>query len=105
MLVQLIYLLIKLSCVEEMKKNIHPDYHEIEVILTNGTSVKTRSTYGKKGDQIKLDVDYLTHPAWTGASSFLNQNAKGVASFNSKFGALSSIFGGSSSKPEESEDK
>lgn len=86
-----------------MKKDIHPDYHEIEVILTNGTSVKTRSTYGKKGAQIKLDVDYLTHPAWTGASSFLNKNARGVASFNSKFGALSGIFGGSDT--EESEDK
>ena len=24
-----------------MKKNIHPDYHEIEVVMTDGTKFKT----------------------------------------------------------------
>ena len=40
-----------------MKKNIHPDYHEIEVIMTDGSSFKTKSTWGKPGDKLKLEVD------------------------------------------------
>ncbi|MBR46243.1 MAG: 50S ribosomal protein L31, partial [Rhodospirillaceae bacterium] len=27
-----------------MKKDIHPDYHEINVVRTDGTTFKTRST-------------------------------------------------------------
>ena len=33
-----------------MKKDIHPDYHEITLVLTDGSEVTTRSTYGKAGD-------------------------------------------------------
>jgi hypothetical protein len=33
-----------------MKEGIHPDYHEITVMMTDGSSYKTRSTYGKAGD-------------------------------------------------------
>ena len=29
-----------------MKEGIHPDYHEITVVMTEGSSYKTRSTYG-----------------------------------------------------------
>ena len=31
-----------------MKKKIHPDYHEINVLMTDGSTFKTRSTWGKK---------------------------------------------------------
>ena len=40
-----------------MKSEIHPDYHEITVIMTDGSSYTTRSTYGKAGDTLRLDVD------------------------------------------------
>ena len=49
-----------------MKKDIHPDYHEITVIMTDGSKYKTRSTMGKAGDTLKLDIDPKSHPAWTG---------------------------------------
>ena len=49
-----------------MKKNIHPDYHEITVVMTDGTEFKTRSTLGKEGAVVRLDIDPLSHPAWTG---------------------------------------
>ena len=39
-----------------MKKNIHPDYHEITVVMTDGSSFKTRSTLGKAGDTLRLEV-------------------------------------------------
>lgn len=32
-----------------MKKNIHPDYHEINIEMTDGTKYITKSTWGKKG--------------------------------------------------------
>ena len=48
-----------------MKKEIHPDYHTIKVQLTDGTVFETRSTYGKEGDVLKLDIDPMSHPAWT----------------------------------------
>lgn len=71
-----------------MKKDIHPDYHEITVKMTNGDSFKTRSTYGKKGEVLQLDVDPNTHPAWTGGGAFLNEKAGKVAKFNARFGNL-----------------
>lgn len=49
-----------------MKSGIHPDYHEINVVMTDGTTYKTRSTWGKAGDTLQLDVDSKTHPAWVG---------------------------------------
>ena len=32
-----------------MKPGIHPDYHEINVIMTDGTTYKTRSCMGQAG--------------------------------------------------------
>lgn len=72
-----------------MKKDIHPDYHEITVAMTNGTTFKTRSTYGKEGSKLQLDVDITTHPAWTGGSAVVNTKAGRVADFNKKFGGIS----------------
>ena len=34
--------------------------------MTNGTEYMTRSTYGKEGDTLHLDIDPNTHLAWTG---------------------------------------
>lgn len=49
-----------------MKQGIHPDYHKITVAMTDGTKYETRSTWGKEGDVLQLDVDPKTHPAWVG---------------------------------------
>ncbi|MEO7223362.1 MAG: 50S ribosomal protein L31, partial [Devosia sp.] len=54
-----------------MKTDIHPDYHMITVTMTDGTSYQTRSTYGKAGDNLQLDIDPTTHPAWTGVQGNL----------------------------------
>ena len=51
-----------------MKKNIHPDYHKIKVVMTDGADFETKSTWGKEGDTLKLDIDSKSHPAWTGGS-------------------------------------
>ena len=40
-----------------MKTDIHPEYHEITVVMTDGTTYQTRSTWGSPGDTMKLDID------------------------------------------------
>lgn len=69
-----------------MKKDIHPDYHDITVVMTDGTTFTTRSTYGKAGDRLTLDIDPLSHPAWTGSmSQRLTDTAGQVARFQRRF--------------------
>ena len=70
-----------------MKKNIHPDYHKITVIMTDGSKYKTRSTMGKAGDTLKLDIDPKSHPAWTGQHRILDSGGQ-VARFNKRFSGL-----------------
>ena len=68
-----------------MKQDIHPDYHFITVTLTDGSSYKTRSTYGKEGANLALDIDPRTHPAWTGGNAQLMDRGGRVSRFNAKF--------------------
>ena len=70
-----------------MKKDIHPDYHELTVIMTDGSKYKTRSTMGKSGDTLKLDIDPKSHPAWTGQHRILDSGGQ-VARFNKRFSGL-----------------
>ncbi len=70
-----------------MKKEIHPDYHEITVQLTDGSPYTTRSTWGAPGDTMKLDVDPKTHPAWTGVHSLVDSGGQ-LAKFNNRFKGL-----------------
>ena len=72
-----------------MKKEIHPDYHEITVIMTDGSKFKTRSTWGKAGDTLKLDIDPKSHPAWTGQHRIMDSEGQ-VARFNKRFSGLGS---------------
>jgi len=67
-----------------MKNDIHPDYHTITVEMTDGTSYETRSTWGKEGDTMKLDIDPITHPAWTGVHRLLDSGGQ-LAKFNKRF--------------------
>jgi large subunit ribosomal protein L31 len=71
-----------------MKKDIHPDYHEITVVMTDGSSYATRSTYGKPGDQLRLEIDSKSHPAWIGGQQRLNDQGGQLARFNKRFSAI-----------------
>lgn len=70
-----------------MKKDIHPDYHDIKVIMTDGSEFTTRSTWGAEGDQMRLDIDSKSHPAWTGGQQKL-QDIGQVAKFNKRFASF-----------------
>jgi large subunit ribosomal protein L31 len=71
-----------------MKKGIHPDYHEINVVMTDGSSFKTRSTMGKAVDTIRLDIDPKSHPAWTGVHRLMDSGGQ-LAKFNKRFQGMS----------------
>ena len=70
-----------------MKKDadVHPDYHQIKVFMTDGSSFVTYSTYGKEGDEIHLDIDPSTHPAWTGGDQKLMDRGGRLTRFKKKF--------------------
>ena len=40
----------------------------ITVVMTDGTEYQTRSTWGKEGDKLNLDIDSKSHPAWIGGA-------------------------------------
>ena len=70
-----------------MKKDIHPEYHEITVQMTDGTTFVTRSTWGEPGDTLRLDIDPKTHPAWTGQHRLVDTGGQ-VAKFNKRYADL-----------------
>lgn len=67
-----------------MKKDIHPDYHEITVVMTDGETFTTRSTYGEPGGSLTLEVDPKSHPAWTGGAMRVIERGQ-VDKFNRRF--------------------
>src|SRR5579872_4653246 len=75
----------RFSEIAPMKKDIHPDYHEIKVVMTDGTEYITRSTYGEPGAVLRLDIDPKTHPAWTGGGQHLVDRGGRVSRFKSRY--------------------
>lgn len=82
-----------------MRENIHPDYHDIKVLMTDGTEFTTRSTWGKEGDTMRLDIDSKSHPAYTGGEQKLMMNDQ-MDKFSKRFGKFAVSAG---SKREDAE--
>jgi large subunit ribosomal protein L31 len=74
--------------IETMKADTHPDYHTIKVIMTDGTEYETRSTWGKEGDTMHLDIDPTTHPAWTGGQQTLLDRGGRLSKFKKRYEGL-----------------
>ena len=70
-----------------MKDGIHPNYHEIKVVLTDGTETTMKSCWGKPGDEMRLDIDPLNHPAWTGGTARIMEKGR-LAKFGNKYAGL-----------------
>lgn len=71
-----------------MKKDLHPNYHHIDVKMTDGTILKMRSTYGTEGSTLVLDIDPSAHPAWTGGNQRLMDTGGRVSKFKAKYEGL-----------------
>lgn len=82
-----------------MKADIHPDYHTITVVMTDGTKYQTRSTWGKEGDVMNLDIDPLNHPAWQGGTGKVVEKGQ-LSKFEKRFGNLS-VLGTATGKKED----
>lgn len=71
-----------------MRKDTHPEYHVINVRMTNGDILQMKSTWGAEGDQLALDIDPTVHPAWTGGNSRLLDTGGRVSKFKKKYEGL-----------------
>ena len=71
-----------------MKSGIHPEYHMIDVRMTDGTVVQMKTTWGKEGDTMNLEIDPLSHPAWTGGGTRLMDTGGRVSKFKNKYAGL-----------------
>ena len=89
-----------------MKADTHPDYHEITIVQTDGTQFKTRSTWGKEGDVMNLDIDPLTHPAWQGGTGTVVEKGQ-LDKFQSRYGTFLSgnAKGDKTAKAEEKQEE
>lgn len=67
-----------------MNHTIQPEYNEINVICSCGSSFKTRSTL--KND-LRLDVCSKCHPFYTGKQKIVDTAGR-VDSFNKRFGSF-----------------
>jgi len=68
-----------------MKAGIHPEYHEVTIVMTDGFTFKTRSCMGKPGETLRLDIDPKSHPAWTGGAQQILDRGGRVSRFQKKF--------------------
>ena len=71
-----------------MKSDTHPEYHTINVKMTDGTIFQMKSTWGAEGDQLALDIDPTVHPAWTGGGGRLLDTGGRVSKFKNKYAGL-----------------
>jgi large subunit ribosomal protein L31 len=76
------------SGLKVMKSEIHPGYHTIKVVMTDGTEFLTRSTWGNPGDTLNLDIDPKSHPAWTGGAQQLLDRGGRLSKFQKRFSGL-----------------
>ena len=71
-----------------MKKDTHPEYHMINVKMTDGTVVQMKSTWGAEGDKLALDIDRSVYPAWNGGTTRLMDAGGRVSKFKKKYEGL-----------------
>ncbi len=70
-----------------MKEGIHPEYKEIKVNCSCGSTFVTRSTAGK---DLHLDVCSKCHPFYTGKQKIVDTAGR-VESFQKKYGRKGAI--------------
>lgn len=66
-----------------MKKDIHPEYKPVNVVLADGTEVEMRSTMNSETYQ--SDVDATNHPFYTGRRQYVDTAGR-VEKFMRRYG-------------------
>ena len=67
-----------------MKKDLHPEYYEIEVKCACGNSIKTRSTL----PEMKVAICSACHPFFTGKQKLIDTAGR-VERFQKRYGKSS----------------
>ena len=65
-----------------MKTDIHPDYHEVQVVCACGSSFQTRSTY--KDNVLHVEICSSCHPFFTGRQKLVDSAGR-VERFQKKY--------------------
>ena len=68
-----------------MKAEIHPNYHMITVVMTDGTEYQMCSTWGKAGESSTSTSTPKSHPAWIGGAQKILDRGGRVSRFQKKF--------------------
>lgn len=63
-----------------MKKDIHPEYHDIEVTCSCGNKIQTRATV----KSLSIDICSACHPFYTGNMKFVDSAGR-VEKFQKKY--------------------
>ena len=71
-----------------MKPNIHPQYKEVKVTCSCGSTFVTRSTLGK--ETYLLEVCSVCHPFYTGTQKIVDTAGR-VDRFRQKYGTKSKV--------------
>ncbi len=68
-----------------MKKDIHPDYHDVTVACACGSTFKTRSTY--KSDILHIEICSRCHPFFTGKQKLVDSAGR-IERFRRKYAGV-----------------
>lgn len=75
-----------------MKTDIHPEYHKIKIVMTDGSEYETYSTFGKEGEVMRLEIDPKSHPAWTGGERKVMEKGQ-LSKFEKRFAGFQAAGG------------
>ena len=65
-----------------MKKEIHPNYHDVTVTCACGESFTTGTT--KKTDTMKMEICNKCHPSFTGKQKMVDTGGR-IDKFNKRY--------------------
>jgi large subunit ribosomal protein L31 len=71
-----------------MKTNIHPEYHEVQVVCACGSSFQTRSTH--KDALLHVEICSSCHPFFTGKQKLVDSAGR-VERFQKKYAKFRKI--------------
>lgn len=71
------------SEVKNMKADIHPNYHEVQVVCACGATFTTGTT--KDTDVLKVDICSKCHPFFTGRQKLVDTGGR-VDKFKKRYG-------------------
>lgn len=66
-----------------MKPDIHPEFHEVNIVCACGEAFVSGST--KKGDTIKVEICSKCHPFFTGKQKLIDTGGR-VDKFKKRYG-------------------